>query len=286
MVCKACILCEEGGGLSEASEVVRISSNVRRFRDEWFTVWRCPKCGSLHSKEEVDLDYYYRYYPAKSQTLSYAYRQAFKNRLKFLLRIGIKKTDALLDYGSGTGLFVSFLRDQGFSSADGYDPYLSDSKPVTRQYHVITLQDVIEHVEDPFELVERVKQLLLPGGIVVVGTPNASELDLRQPEVYARELHQPYHRHILSEPALNRLFGNAGFVPIGLSRRLYFDTLLPCVNSRFIGEYSRAAGNVVDVFVEPVRFSALARPQLWFFAVAGYFFPHKGNITVVYKLRA
>src|SRR5689334_12727975 len=56
--CEKCNLCEHPGTLSTAVEIARIPCNVRKFRDKFFTIWRCTGCGSLHCKEDADLPAY------------------------------------------------------------------------------------------------------------------------------------------------------------------------------------------------------------------------------------
>src|SRR6476660_2114449 len=65
--CEKCNLCEHPGTLSTAVEIAQIPCNVRKFRDKFFTIWRCTGCGSLHCKEDADLPAYYADYPLKQQ---------------------------------------------------------------------------------------------------------------------------------------------------------------------------------------------------------------------------
>jgi len=58
-----CNICSRPDTLGPESEVAYVRSNIRRFRDQRFAVWRCRSCGSIHARDEVDLDYYYRHYP-------------------------------------------------------------------------------------------------------------------------------------------------------------------------------------------------------------------------------
>ena len=46
-----------------------LNSNVKPFREEFFTVWRCNNCGSLHSKEGIDLEYYYHKYSKRKNVI-------------------------------------------------------------------------------------------------------------------------------------------------------------------------------------------------------------------------
>ena len=111
----------------------------------------------------------------------------------------------LLDYGCNQGLFLLFLNQLGYTNTFGYDPHIakySDPKVLNTEYDFITGYDVLEHTDTPNELSAKLSSLLKQHGLLVVGTPNADEVSLSCPE--SLELHQPFHRHILSEKALRR----------------------------------------------------------------------------------
>ena len=57
MLCNVCD--RESDDVEEAS----IRSNVRKFASEQFALWRCAHCRTIHARDEVDLDHYYRHYP-------------------------------------------------------------------------------------------------------------------------------------------------------------------------------------------------------------------------------
>lgn len=243
--CTVCNICAHPGKFENALEGKEIYSNVREFKHEKFTVWRCLNCGSLHSKEAVDLNYYYKHYPVKNHTMNYATRKSYRNRLRLLRKHGFKKGHTILDFGCGQGLFVSFLLQCGYN-ASGYDSYVeeySDRKVVNNVYDAVTSYDVIEHDNQPVEFFEQLVRCLKQGGLLAIGTPSADKIDLSNPKKFSMELHQPYHRHILSEEALLKLGVHAGLDIVKIYHRFYFDTLYPMVNTRFLKAYVRCAGN-------------------------------------------
>lgn len=79
---RLCNLCDDPRPLSGTRDVARVASNVRRFRHEQFTVWRCEHCRSLHAKEGVELGPYYAGYPLQNQRLDFFTRVSFRNRLR------------------------------------------------------------------------------------------------------------------------------------------------------------------------------------------------------------
>lgn len=288
--CTVCNLCENPGTLVEAKEIRSVPCHVRCFSNEVFTVWRCRNCDSLHSKEVVDLPLFYEHYPFKNHRLDYHTRVAYGNRLRMLRRLGVRETDSILDFGCGKGLFVHFLRDHGFRRAQGFDtfiPEFADPSILSEQYDVVVSHDVIEHVEEPKDFLATLVGLTRENGTLVLGTPNATRIDLMNKRSLPVELSQPYHRHILSEKVLFRLAGGFGLEAIETSHRFYFDSLFPFVNTRFMWSYIAANDGMIDAAVEPVRFGLIAKsPKLLAEGLLGYFFPPPGNILVSFRKRA
>ncbi len=282
-----CVLCGHSATLGQAKVVCKVPSNVRMFQHEKFTVWRCENCRSLHSHENVDLDRYYKHYPFKQHEMNFATRCAYNNRLRLLRKRDVCSSDKVLDYGCGEGLFVDFLHEKGFQNVAGYDAFAeeySNEAVLEDQFDVIVSYDVIEHVEEPRSFFDSLVNLLAPGGLLVVGTPNAEQIDLSRWEEFSMELHQPYHRHILSEQVLMQLGRDAGLKAEYVYHRFYFDTLYPSVNTRFMEEYVRATGSVIDVVVEEPQPGVVFRsPRLLFHAFFGYFAPPRGNMMAFFR---
>jgi SAM-dependent methyltransferase len=260
---------------------------VRKFKEHLFTVWRCSHCRSLHSKEQVDLAHYYAHYPLQQHRLDYFSRIAYGNRLAMLKRAGVRKHSSILDSGCGSGLYVQYLREKGYGNTVGWDPYLkeyADTGQLSRQYDVVTSHDVIEHVESPAQYLRELVALVKPGGVLVLGTPNADRISTDPSKRQAIEFSQPYHRHILSEQALRALARDHQLETVETSHRFYFDSLYPGANTRFIWEYLYAKGGFIDAGVEPVDVLTIyTSPRLLFFAFFGYFFPPPGNILLVFR---
>lgn len=285
--CVICNVCTKPGQIDDSPEINLIPSVVRKFQTEKFTVWRCSSCGSIHSKEGVDLDYYYKDYPLKQHKLDIWARAAYHNRFKRLIRQGMKPEHKILDFGCGQGLFVSFLLKKAYRNTVGYDPYFlkfSDNRVLDRTYDIVIAQDVIEHDEEPKEIMKQLVRCLRPGGILCIGTPNANMLDLRHPEKFVMSIHQPYHRHIFTEKALVQLGMNRGLNVEKIYRRYYYDTLYPSMNYRFLKTYIRRAGNLLDVAIEPSRVGmVLTSPLLLFYALFGYFFPPRSEMEIFFR---
>ena len=283
--CIVCNVCDRPGAKESSPETARIPSNVRKFQNEEFTVWRCANCRSLHSLEDVDLDHYYEDYIMAGAKLNFHSRLGCANRLRMLLKHGVTRQAKILDYGCGSGVFLQYLEQRGYTQGSGYDVYIprfSDPGVMEQTYDAIVSFDVIEHVAEPREFMATLAARLNPGGLLVVGTPNAEKLSLAKRMTV--ELHQPFHRHILSERALVALGEREGLASLEVRRRNWLDTLVPTVNSRFVWEYIYKSGGIVDVMLDPPRVGmVLASPRLCFFSWAGYFFPDPGSMFVIFR---
>jgi SAM-dependent methyltransferase len=78
-------------------------------------------------------------------------------------------------------------------------------------FDYVTLQQVIEHVDDPVGTLRGVAAVLRPGGHAVLSTPNAGGWGAR---LFGRRWinwHVPYHRHVFSPVSLQAAARAAGF---------------------------------------------------------------------------
>jgi len=76
-----------------------------------------------------------------------------------------------LDYGGGDGLLSSLLRDAGFDSSS-YDPFVNKTMDVNElgTFDLISAIEVFEHVPNVNALMETLRALLKPAGIVFFTT--------------------------------------------------------------------------------------------------------------------
>lgn len=133
----------------------------------------------------------------------------------------------MLDVGCGNGDFVATAEGLGWRAqgvepdraavdlarASGLDVSAGTIFDVERGpgFDAITLSHVIEHLHDPLATMERSRELLRPGGMVWIATPNARALGHR---AYGRHwfgLDPPRHLVVLSPRALEDLLRRAGF---------------------------------------------------------------------------
>lgn len=135
----------------------------------------------------------------------------------------------LLDIGCGHGLFLEQVRVRLSLDPWGIDwdpgavdfgrrlrglPNLYDQSLETfaagraQQFDAVTMFEVLEHQEDPMELLQRATMLLKPGGALVGSVPNRTRWVVGPRETWD---YPPHHLYWFHAKSLSRLLERAGF---------------------------------------------------------------------------
>ncbi len=157
--------------------------------------------------------------------------------LQRALDIGLRSAGRgpILDVGCGTGPFLTYARDQGWSDLTGLEisPHAAavarrvsgaDVRETTldaadlppEHYSIVALWDVVGHLCEPRRALRRIRDLLRPGGIIAVSTPNRFGLAVR---IFGRRsvvVCPPEHLLIASRRGLRAALQAAGFSVEGL----------------------------------------------------------------------
>jgi SAM-dependent methyltransferase len=113
-----------------------------------------------------------------------------------------------LDVGSGYGFFREALAQAGFEHQGveisaharrvareiyGFETHSELDGLPSGTFDLVTLWDVLEHVPDPVALLARCRDVLRPGGVVALKTPN---LDCPEAEVFGPHYHSLRREHL------------------------------------------------------------------------------------------
>lgn len=134
----------------------------------------------------------------------------------------------LLDIGCGQGLFVARMQELGWVAtgidvdpqsvatgrALGRDLRLgsvdtTDLEPAT--FDAVTLDHSIEHLHDPVTALSRARDLLKPGGVISVATPNVASLLHQRFGRSWVAIEAPRHLSLFSSSSLTMCLSSAGF---------------------------------------------------------------------------
>jgi 2-polyprenyl-3-methyl-5-hydroxy-6-metoxy-1,4-benzoquinol methylase len=220
--------------------------------DGWKIV-RCRRCGHLYVNprppiEDVQRLYDEHYFqnPAFTATDHDAYfgymdylrdRENIQRRLRDVLARVEAHVDGppgrLLDVGCGPGFFVEVAALAGWDAwgvdlnkhaVEWANEHVTDRvrhgtadalEFDAASFDCVTLFDVVEHLDDPARELAQVAQVVRPGGLLVVVTPDAGALVSRLLGRRWLELKRtPEHLHFFSRATLALALAGAGFRPL------------------------------------------------------------------------
>jgi dolichol-phosphate mannosyltransferase len=229
---KKCVVCLE-------------SLHTEYLKKNGHTLYRCLNCKmfSVHPlPSDIKKVYSEDYFTGALNGFGYVdydtdkepMRKVFVNYVKRINEVtnaSLNKKSAkkyLLDIGAATGFFIDIARSAGFkvsgveisstaakiAESKGlkvFNGTLEEFSPKTVKYNVITMLDVIEHVEDPRRLLVKAAEILEKKGIIVINTPDSGSL-------YARVLNKkwhlivpPEHIYYFNRNSITKLLNETGF---------------------------------------------------------------------------
>lgn len=147
-----------------------------------------------------------------------------------------KPETKLLDFGCGDGSFLLKAREMGITvygletdstSQENYNKVnlnvhignLQTANFESNSFDYITLNHVIEHVQDPNDLLKNLHGLLKNDGTLWLGLPNPSALGITWFGRAWKGFHPPFHLLIPSQKMLNKMLNDAGFENIKFMHR-------------------------------------------------------------------
>ena len=209
-----------------------------------YDVFQCGQCGTIWNNaiKDESVEFYeseeYRKRVDGDSKLSTCHEKHDGQVLDKLEMTGtdIFRDKVVADIGCGGGSFLDFVSgvakkvlavepSQAFRkqlSEKGYAVYAYASDIVDMQggVHIVTSFDVIEHVEDPYQFVAEMYDLLQDGGKCIVGTPtDYAVLRKLLGKMFDKFIFQVQHPWVFSQEALRILFEKAGFKNITITTK-------------------------------------------------------------------
>ena len=201
--------------------------------------YRCVACSFIQCDTPIDMVAFYQAMSDEEYDQGEAARQRQFEDLIGTFKIA--RGSKWLDVGCGTGILVEIANKMGYR-AIGIDPSvalieigLAKDRPIfcatlenfslgDELFDVISLIDVIEHVDNPIAVMKLVSKYLKPNGFVCLSTPDVSS-------VFARVLKMKWwhvrvaHIGYFDKKTLGMTFRKSGFETLNWCRpNWYFDS--------------------------------------------------------------
>jgi SAM-dependent methyltransferase len=197
----------------------------------------CAQCGVIFQNPQISQKEMLNHYNQESVYDLPIPRKGIKRilfthglhkRAKIIKRF--KNSGRLLDIGCGSGAFINFMAKKMNFEVMGTEINETDINYIKKHYSlnvffgdigevglpeknydVITLWDVLEHIHDPKQMIINLKPLLKPDGLLVLRVPNLNSLDSKIFKKFWAGLDAPRHYYIFSEESILKLLRDCDF---------------------------------------------------------------------------
>jgi 2-polyprenyl-3-methyl-5-hydroxy-6-metoxy-1,4-benzoquinol methylase len=204
--------------------------------EERFTYWKCDQCRTVFL-HPLPVDKLATIYPANYYSFQDARRTPIgaikewldKRYFRGILRDLTARELSVLDVGGGAGRTLDLIRSLdkrvGFTQVVDLDSTAGERARAAghtyvcerienfateRRFDLIVMLNLIEHVEAPGAVLKRAAELLAPGGVLLIKTPNVDAMDARLfRATYWAGLHVPRHWALFTRESFVRLLPEA-----------------------------------------------------------------------------
>jgi 2-polyprenyl-3-methyl-5-hydroxy-6-metoxy-1,4-benzoquinol methylase len=220
---------------SPSCVVCRCSRSAPLISENGFTGYQCDECGLIFvsprpSRQEIDE--VYRRGEAFLSPEWFLGGEAVASKLRARRDVRLVRRHAgggsLLEIGPGRGTFLAAARRSGFDVLGvELNPlqasYIRDERGIpcvesldaaedlgVERFDVIYHRDVLSHFYDPQAEMERLRALLVPGGLHIFETGNLADIEHRHLNLI-KSFQYPDHLYFYGERSLRMLLEQTGF---------------------------------------------------------------------------
>lgn len=206
-----------------------------------FSINFCPSCKvgytlPIMSNEELSAYYPadYEAYVAKKSFTSFLQKIKYKSDLKKIVNYSDRKNLSLFEIGTGRGEFLKEAEIFGFQ-VNGLEPSLAgreyafknfglsiqegtaEEMKFVRQYDIVVLRHVLEHVGNPYQCLENIyKNGLKENGTLFLKLPRLDSGEARLFKRFWSGLDSPRHRTHYTKQGINNILEKIGFFDISV----------------------------------------------------------------------
>jgi 2-polyprenyl-3-methyl-5-hydroxy-6-metoxy-1,4-benzoquinol methylase len=204
----------------------------------WFAVVQCDSCGTCFTNPRPDRVSIHQFYPDSytPHQKHHQHRSAGWRPFGWLNRPRVEKRPIpwhgkgrLLDFGCGSGKYLAAMHRRGWrvtgvdvsagvaerirseAGLTAYAGTLPHRELEPESFDVITMWHSLEHVHDPAAVLREARDLLAPGGKLVVAVPNIDSLPFRWFGRHWFGLDLPRHLTHFTPTSLSQMLQRCGF---------------------------------------------------------------------------
>lgn len=214
-----------------------------------FSLYRCARCGHgsilplpLDTSRVYTQDYFegaqngfgYVDYDRDKEPMRSLFEQSLSRVEQLVDTAGSEQKGKVLDVGAATGFFLDIARKRGWEvrgveisdfaaniarrkGVEVTTGTLTDVQDAPESFDLITLWDVIEHMQNPLEELVRATALLHPGGVLLMTTPDWGSQYARLLGKKWHSIVPPEHLHYFTRASMRLALKKAGLQEVDIS---------------------------------------------------------------------
>lgn len=223
---------------------------------EHFELQKCATCSLVYTKNVPAniADYYksdnYISHSESKNFLSSLYNavQSITLRSKKQLLNKYSQGNKVLDYGAGKGDFTNYLHKSGFDIT-GYEPD-PGARKLANEKHGITLQasidiipdnsldaitmwHVLEHIQNPNEIIQQLLFKLKKTAVIIVAVPNHQSFDAKHYKEFWAAYDVPRHVTHYEQSSMSFFMKKNGLKIIGTKPMLFDSTYVSLLSEKY-----------------------------------------------------